>query len=199
VQLGAHARQMRGLCSLPGSPCVVAASHPVKNASPDNMLPRGGGAFVAEVDGNLTITRQDTVVSLHWQGKFRGPDFEAMPFELLTIEAKGLVDRKGKPIPSVLASPITEHQQEIKEKAAHSDEDKLLLIMSVNAGASIKTLAQACEWYWASKDGSRRAHKSKAHGVLTRLQKDHLVEKKRDHWHLTEAGKKAVQSLKVED
>ena len=42
---------------MPGEPCVIVACHPVKNASDDNLIPRGGGAFLNEVDGNLTATR----------------------------------------------------------------------------------------------------------------------------------------------
>jgi hypothetical protein len=39
---------------MPGGPCVLVACHPPKNAGDDNLLPRGGGAFIAEMDGNLT-------------------------------------------------------------------------------------------------------------------------------------------------
>ena len=53
-QAGAHARLLRGLTDLPGGPCVVVATHPPKSASDSNLQPRGGGAFIAEMDGNLT-------------------------------------------------------------------------------------------------------------------------------------------------
>jgi AAA domain/Bifunctional DNA primase/polymerase, N-terminal len=65
VQQGAHARRLRGLVNLSGGPCVIVNCHPVKNASDDNLNPRGGGAFVAEIDGNLTALRDDTAVTLH--------------------------------------------------------------------------------------------------------------------------------------
>ena len=74
TQLGAHARNLRALTTLPGKPVVYAACHPIKNADPSNLLPRGGGAFIAEVDGNLTLNKGETV-KLHHQGKHRGPDF----------------------------------------------------------------------------------------------------------------------------
>ncbi|WP_160168919.1 AAA family ATPase [Bradyrhizobium sp. Ai1a-2] len=63
VQAGAHARMMRSLVSLPGGPCVLVMCHPVKNAQQDSLLPRGGGAFIAEVDGNLTCWKTD----IHWR------------------------------------------------------------------------------------------------------------------------------------
>ena len=43
VQAGNHARLMRQLVNLPGEPCVLVMCHPVKNATQDNLLPRGGG------------------------------------------------------------------------------------------------------------------------------------------------------------
>ena len=49
--LGHHARSvLRPLTTLQGGPCVIANTHPVKNATNDHLLPRGGGAFLAEVD-----------------------------------------------------------------------------------------------------------------------------------------------------
>src|SRR6185295_1066621 len=50
VEAGTHARQMRQILgSLPGGPCVIVLCHPVKSPTQDNLLPRGGGAFIAEV------------------------------------------------------------------------------------------------------------------------------------------------------
>jgi hypothetical protein len=94
VQQGAHARRLRNLVNLPGGPCVLTNCHPVKNAGDDNLNPRGGGAFVAEIDGNLTALRDDTAVVLHWQVKFRGPDFAPISFVLRTdrrIEKEGTI------------------------------------------------------------------------------------------------------------
>ncbi len=86
VQMGIHARRMRELTKLPGQPCVVAACHPVKNAGPENLLPRGGGAFIAEMDGNLTCSKADQLVTMHWQGKYRGADFPRLRrFELRAV------------------------------------------------------------------------------------------------------------------
>jgi len=79
-QLGDHARVLRSLSQLAGNPCIVAACHPVKNANADSLTPRGGGAFLNEVDGNLCGSKSDSIVEIHWQGKFRGPDFEPLAF-----------------------------------------------------------------------------------------------------------------------
>jgi RecA-family ATPase len=41
VQLGAHASRMRHL-GIPGDPCILINCHPTKNATDENLLPRGG-------------------------------------------------------------------------------------------------------------------------------------------------------------
>ena len=83
TQQGAYARVLRELTTLPGKPAVIVNCHPIKNAARDNLLPMGGSAFVNEVDGNLTLwANTEKQTSLHWQGKFRGPEFEPMSFEL---------------------------------------------------------------------------------------------------------------------
>jgi RecA-family ATPase len=103
VQAGKHARMFRSLTTLPEGPTVLVLAHPAKNAKNDNLLPRGGGAFIAEVDGNLVRRKEDALAELHWQGKFRGPDFEPVAFELPTVDAATLKDSKGRLIRTVLA------------------------------------------------------------------------------------------------
>lgn len=104
--LGGHARDLRALTTLPGRPCVIVPCHPTKNAANDNLSPRGGGAFIAEMDGNLTLTKNGEAVRLHWQGKHRGPDFKPISFRLQTVSAPQLVDSKGRPVPTVMAVPM---------------------------------------------------------------------------------------------
>src|SRR5262249_53504877 len=82
---GNHPTMLRKLINtIPGAPCVVANCHPTKNAQQDQLLPRGGGAFLAEVDGNLTAAKTESNVELHWQGKIRGPDFAPLYFLIKT-------------------------------------------------------------------------------------------------------------------
>jgi hypothetical protein len=96
VQMGAHARRMRGLVDLPGQLCVLVACHPVKNVPDNGLLPCGGGALIAEVYGNLTARKSDNVATLHWQGKFQGPDFAPVPFQLATEMTKAIKDSKSR-------------------------------------------------------------------------------------------------------
>jgi hypothetical protein len=94
-QAGDHARLLRDLTQLPGGPCAVVACHPPKNANEANLQPRGGGAFIAEMDGNLTAKNDEGSVEFHWQGKFRSPDFAPISFELRQVTHQDLKDQKG--------------------------------------------------------------------------------------------------------
>ena len=81
-EVGKHARRpLKLMLVIDGGPTVIATTHPTKNANGD-LLPRGGGAFLAEVDGNLGCQKvpDSMAVDLHWHGKFRGPDFSPIPF-----------------------------------------------------------------------------------------------------------------------
>ena len=84
---------------------MLVTSHPVKNFSRENMIPRGGGAFLNEMDGNLTCMNTDgtMVTEIHWQGKFRGIDFGAIPFRLEVGKTDKLRDSKGRQFWTVMA------------------------------------------------------------------------------------------------
>jgi hypothetical protein len=79
-------------------PSAEVLAHPVKRATKDNLLPRGGGSSLNECDGNLTTWDDGTenLVELSWQGKLRGPHFEPLKFELVDVRPPGLVDSRGR-------------------------------------------------------------------------------------------------------
>ena len=87
TQQGTHAKHMRELTKLKGNPCVLVLCHPTKNAGDDSLDPRGGYAFVCEMDGNLTVTLDGQVATMHWQRKLRGQDFAPLNFLLRTRHA----------------------------------------------------------------------------------------------------------------
>jgi hypothetical protein len=87
VEMGEHARRLRELCTLPGEPCVLILAHPTKGAKTiEEMVPRGGGAFLNEVDGNIGLARVDGLIAAQAVGKFRGPDFLPLHFRLRKID-----------------------------------------------------------------------------------------------------------------
>lgn len=189
VQAGAHARQLRSLVNLPGGPCVVVLCHPVKNAAADNLLPRGGGAFIAEVDGNLTANKDDSTVELHWQGKFRGPDFAPLQFVLKTVTHQQLKTSRGRLIPTVIASHLTETAREAMAGVTRSNEDKLLAEISRNEKASLAALAVALGWYFKNGAANRAQVQRSANALI----KAKLITRERDGFALTDKGRKALQ------
>ena len=191
AQMGHHARTLRTLTELPGQPCVLVLCHPIKNAADQTqLLPRGGGAFIAEMDGNLTLWRTDEVTELWHTGKLRGPGFEPMTFRLEKITCDALVDKKGRHIPTVRAVAISESDKDDLARATRSNEDRLLAAM-LEPGRSVKSLATACGW----TSSSGEAQKSKAHRILKSLEKSGLVRLHRGTYELTDKGKPAAAAV----
>jgi hypothetical protein len=194
TQMGAHARVLRRLTTLPGGPCVLVLCHPIKHAAePSQLVPRGGGAFLAEMDGNLTAWKATDMIVLH-HTKMRGPGFEPLSFELETIRTDKLADADGRMLPTVRAVPITESEEDAQVRRARADEDKLLKVMLGQQGLSIAELAKACNFVSATGE----PHKSKVHRMLTSLArkpKPGFTDNNRDKWELTEKGKAAARQL----
>jgi hypothetical protein len=190
VQAGHYARMQRSLVdTLPGGPTILALCHPVKNAGEDNILPRGGGAYLNEVDGNLTAQETDGVVQLHWQGKFRGPDFAPMTFHLRSVTHEKLKDTKGRLIPTVIA----EHMSELAEKEFReitlNHEDTVLSIIALDGKLSVAEIAVRAGWL-SQKD--KQPLKSRVYRCLKALVAAKMIKQSRSRWLLTPAGKEAV-------
>jgi len=193
-QIGAHARVLRSLTTLPGGPCVLALCHPIKHASDrSHLVPRGGGAFLAEVDGNLTAWRHDDdLVELHHGDKFRGPGFEPITFRIEKITTPKLVDSKGREIPTIHAVAISEAEEEREAGNVQQEEDRLLSELLANPNRSVADLARACGFTLANGE----PHKSKLHRRLSGLEDERLIKNKRRRWILTDEGKAAAEKLK---
>jgi hypothetical protein len=194
VQMGAHGRRMRQLVTLPGAPCVLLNCHPVKNATNENLLPRGGGAFVAEMDGNLTSARDGTLVTLHWQGKFRGPDFVPIVFELRPATAAALRDSKGRAIPTVIAAPLSDKEQHDIQSGARRDEDAVLYTLAASDTGRMSAAAIAEALDWKMKNG--KPYKVRVQRAAEKLKKGRFVKAERDGLALTEAGQKEARRVK---
>lgn len=191
AQQAAHGARLRALTELPGNPCVIVNSHPTKNATDDNLIPRGGGAFLAEVDGNLTGRKHDGVVELHWQGKFRGPEFAPINFRLETISSERLRDSKGRPIPTVMARHLSEGALEAIADAARADENRLLEAIKARPDASLADLARALGW--TLKGGE--PHKMKVTRMRNKLVKEKLLRMERGKPTITDKGEKALAAV----
>ena len=188
VQLGQHASRLREL-RIPGGPCTIINCHPTKNATDDNLIPRGGGAFLNEMDGNLAARKDDMTVELHWQGKFRGPEFAPMNFVLKTVTHERLKDSKGRLIPTVIATCLTDQAQQDMAKASRGDENHVLKIIDECGDAPLANMAAKLGWYSAKGD----PQKQKVHRVIGRLKKQKFVVEERGTLTLTEKGQKVLK------
>jgi predicted transcriptional regulator len=150
----------------------------------------GGSAFVNEVDGNLTLWADaEKQTSLHWLGKFRGPEFDPMAFELRVAESPKVHDAEGRLMPNVVAVPIAEVAVEAGEQRRERDEDTVLDILMTEPGASFNQIATKAGFV-----NEGRSNKSKVSRLMKNLEAFKLVEQRRNkRFYLTEKGKKEVE------
>ena len=127
VQGGEFMRRLRPLTQIPGLPSVIVAAHPVKNASEDALVPYGSGAILNEVDGNLTLWKKPEtgIVSLHWQGKLRGLEFQPVPFRFEITGSPDILDAKGRQVQLPTLRPTSEQAAEDRQRA-EVDTDRLV-------------------------------------------------------------------------
>lgn len=188
-QAADHARRIRSLTTLPGGPCVLVLCHPTKRAAEDDLIPRGGGAFLAEVDGNVALQKRESLVVASAQGKFRGPEFSPLSFELVTVRHHpDLKDSRGRFIPTVVARFIDGDGMRRLERTGRTDEDALLRAVDRNPGANPTDLAKTIGWILLNGE----PYHVKAKRKLDALKKSKLVEDRRGGWHLTKGGELAL-------
>lgn len=187
-QLGDHARMMRSFADLPGGPSILVTCHPTKNPDMSNLVPRGGGAFLAEVDGNLVAIKQpgSMIVELNTHGKFRGPEFSPISFKIVPGTSDKLVDTKGRSIWTVTAMPITDMERDGIDNSARAKYDDLLVMMKTRPGLSLSEYAQALNWRYANGDLNKRLVQT----AMTAMVKDKLVEKQNSRYWITKKARK---------
>jgi hypothetical protein len=189
AQLGAHARNLRTFVNLPGRPTVVVTCHPTKNPDMDNLVPRGGGAFLNEMDGNLVAIKNGSVVSVHWHAKFRGPDFAPILFKLVPGTTEKLKDSKGRLVWTVTATPITEAEQAGLDNVGRKRQDELLVLLQTQPALTLVEMAERLNWNTING----LPNKTLVNRCLAALIKDKLVERKRGKLRVTKAGTKAAE------
>jgi AAA domain len=191
VQMGAFARNLRILTTCDGFPAVLVPAHPVKNPDRENLLPRGGGAFLNEIDGNLTLWAEamGQTATLHWQGKIRGADFAPVPFALQQVRMDRLTDSKGRPMVSIIARIQTDDEAAAASASARTEENTVLEWLRRHPGITVKDIALNAGWLTSTGV----PHKSKVHRLLKALQRDKLATLHRGKWQITDAGKKELE------
>jgi hypothetical protein len=184
VEGGEFMRRLRPFTQIPGQPSVIVSAHPVKNASSDALIPYGSGAILNEVDGNLTLWKNDGVVCLHWQGKLRGLEFDPPQFRLEVTGSPDLLDVKNRQVQLPTMRPCApEAVEEKRQTDANLDRALLLAMLADPAGSQTR---------WADAIGLRS--KSSVNARLHKLSRapHKFVEQVINQWRVTAKGRKAV-------
>jgi hypothetical protein len=194
VEAGDYARRLRTLTECPGNPAVVVLCHPTKNATTDNLLPRGGGAFLNELDCNLTLwsTVPGEVTALHWHGKIRGPDFPTLSYKIIPART-GLKDGKGRDEMTVVVEPLDETSAANQNKQRLTNEDAILRQINDHPGRSQAEMARDAGWLNAAGEPERY----RVHRAIAALKADKLISQPRmgGGWKLTTSGENYLNSL----
>lgn len=186
IQARSHAWSLRALMELPGRPAVIANAHPAGvGKDRESMEPRGGSAFLNEIDTNLTVWSEGETATLHWHRKKRGPDFDPIPFE---FRGKNIIEA-GMNVPTVVAVHISESRALEIRRNRNEAEDRLLFAMNAHPNDSFSSWATHCGW-----NGDKA--KSKVSRTLERLQADKLVMRNRKGWVLTNLGKDEARGIR---
>jgi AAA domain len=192
-----HALRLRLLTRSPGRPTVLALCHPIKKPNgAEDLLPRGGGSFLNEMDGNLTLwDRGSRISKLHWCGKFRGPGFEPIAFKMEMVRHPSILDSKGRILPTVVARQIADDEIE-RMKESHALADITLLgAMLTHPKGSMASWATACNWVERPQDPNEPSKpiKWKVQRALDRLEREKLVLNVNNKWEVTLKGKKLFE------
>jgi len=174
--------RLRPLTILPGSPSVLVAFHPTKNATEEELFPYGGGATMNEIDGNLTLWNNGQI-KLHWN-RVRGPQFEPKYFRIEKLSCPDILDNKGRQIELPVLRPCTE--MDVEERTAREGNAELALLKAMIEDK------RGTQRDWAAKLG--RGVSTVAF-LLKRLEKERLARKVLDRWQVTPAGRKTIEEL----
>ncbi|MGO4840535.1 hypothetical protein AB4144_50635, partial [Rhizobiaceae sp. 2RAB30] len=95
------------------------------------LLPRGGKSLTNELDGNLTCWLDDEkgLVTLHWQGKFRGAPFDPIKLEAVLVRPEGLVDGDGNQMPCTIVQQMGEARE--SELTRESDDREMAILHAI--------------------------------------------------------------------
>jgi RecA-family ATPase len=186
-----YARLLRTLTNLPGRPCVIVLCHPTKTAGDDALVPRGGYAFLCEVDGNFAVRKRETTITMAPLGKFRGDENWSLSFALKKVYHPRLKDAKGRDISTVVAEPITDAQKQQMTAQARRHEDLVLKTVETHPKASLTERATSLCW----RNGKGAPDKTRVNRALETLMQEKFIRKHRDEWQLTQAGEKELNRL----
>jgi hypothetical protein len=161
---------------------VVIATHPIKNAKDNELIPYGGGATLNEIDGNFAAWRvAGGYFALAPQGKLRGADFDPIHYRIELLSSPDIEDAEGRQVMTPVMLPVTETDVEEREDELAAQCAKLMQAMAADPSGSLTDLG--------AKLG---LNKQTTLRRMWRLQKGRLVDNSAGRWRLTPKGAKEV-------
>jgi hypothetical protein len=178
AQILEHAKWMRSICKrVPGNPTVLVCCHPIKNAGDDALIPRGGGAFLNEMDGNLAcILEIEDHTLLKQHGKYRDVKMMPLLFRHEVVKPKVLKTASGKQMHTVIAHYVGETDMPLKEDkdgAFRTECMEVLEQWDTDPRPSLADIADNLGWMMP--DGSGRAYRSKVQTRVNWLRTNRLI------------------------
>lgn len=188
IQASEDAAALRELTRAHGNPSVLVLCHPPKGADRDRLYPRGGGAFLGELDANLTLWNSVGGVATMDANKRRMPAFDPIDWTLDAVDTER-TDAKGRRVCSVVARVISDGERADKQRADWQDGNRLVAVMADYPDATQADWARHCAWF----GGNDQPRKDKVNRLLKRLAAGRKplieLEEHSGRWVLTAAGK----------
>jgi hypothetical protein len=194
-----QARDLRELTTLEGRPAVIVLCHPRGGAhTPEQMIPRGGTAFLGEIDGNITCVLDEGLIEVRPHSKFRGStNWGPLNFHLDYIKLPAeYTDTQGRPIPTVVAMSVTDDEIDRIGKNKNNKMFKVLDMMVDHPGISITDIAENLSWF---KENGEPNRSWVSNEINRRLVPKGFVEKDEvtGSYAATSSGKQALEDFKM--
>ena len=131
------------------------------------------------------------------QGEVRGNYVSKSAVAIQLNDAyDSVVDSKGRAMPSVIATPITDEMAQQELAKTIRDEEAVLVSMLNDPSLSMAQVATELGWLSAN---TNMPQKSKVEKAIKALKEERLVKKSRKRWRLTDSGKKEAESINSSD
>ena len=140
----------------------------------------------------MTALFVDGITEMHWQGKFRGPDFAPLSFLLKGVTSQRLIDSKGRNISTVVASYLTDTAIDNIAAVSRDNENRVLAAYADNPNVSLSDVARSLGWNLKSN----MPDKKKVKRMIKKLRDAKLMTMERDKPALTDKGRKVAAEAK---
>jgi len=180
TQMVEMAHKLRALCATERRPALLIIAHPAgKVPTKDNLVPRGGGAFLNEIDGNLTIWSQDaSQQTLHHSQKFRGAGFDAMEWVMHVHEFSHLTDIHGTPLKLPVSRPETVSERSTREVV---NDDLLRRYLETVADETPLSVREGASQY--------RVSRYRMEQIIKTAKEEKLIKRYAKTYRITDGGK----------